>query len=219
MKGIIEFNPEDKTNKHRSQSEWKRVAMIRTYCDLDRYYAWFLKKRFNLELNRNLRGTHVSFINDRLDIDIFNEASKLFDGKEIEFFVENLPLSNGKHWWLRVYCPEAESIREVMGLERDPHFGMHLTIGYAIEKYPEDNTEITLYELKYKLKGAKYRKDLVEVANLLEQIKVLQDNELPIIKAKKDYLEHSKYIFNNCLNKEVYKRIPLSEQKIIEFKN
>jgi hypothetical protein len=30
----------------------KRVAIIKTDCELDSYYAWFLKKRFNLELKK-----------------------------------------------------------------------------------------------------------------------------------------------------------------------
>lgn len=137
VRGILDFSPEDKTKKHVSQASWKKVAMIRTNCELDRYYAWFLKKRFNLELVRNLRGTHITFINDRMDAKTFDQFSKLFDGKEIDFYVETEPRSNGEHWWLRVHCPEAESIREIMGLSRDPFFGMHLTLGRAEQRYPE----------------------------------------------------------------------------------
>jgi hypothetical protein len=137
VRGILDFSPEDKTKKHVSQASWKKVAMIRTNCELDRYYAWFLKKRFNLELVRNLRGTHVTFINDRMDAKTFNQFAELFAGKEIDFYVETEPRSNGEHWWLRVHCPEAESIREIMGLSRDPFFGMHLTLGRAEQRYPE----------------------------------------------------------------------------------
>lgn len=134
IRGIIEFSPEDVTRKHRAQSSWKRVAIIKTDCDLDRYYAWFLKKRFNLELNKNLRGPHITFISDRLEKEVFDEASKIFNGKEIDFYLELEPRGNGAHWWLRVHCPEAESIREAIGLSRDPYFGFHLTLGYANEK-------------------------------------------------------------------------------------
>lgn len=131
LKGILEFSPEDRTRKHRNQSSWKRVAMIRIDCDLDRYYAWFIKKRFNLELNKNLRGSHVTIISDKLDKSIFDEAAKIFNAKEIEFFIDIEARSSGLHWWLRVFCPMAESIRESMGLSRDPYFGFHLTIGHA----------------------------------------------------------------------------------------
>ena len=165
VRGILDFSPEDKTKKHVSQASWKRVAMIRTNCELDRYYAWFLKKRFNLELNTNLRGTHVTFINDRMDAKVFEQFAQIFEGKEIDFYVETEPRSNGEHWWLRVHCPEAESIREVMGLSREPFFGMHLTLGRADQRYPEG----------------------------------VEENNNSIMKIKKDYIEHSKYITDQCI--------------------
>jgi hypothetical protein len=150
VRGILDFSPEDKTKKHVSQASWKKVAMIRTNCELDRYYSWFLKKRFNLELVRNLRGTHVTFINDRMDAKTFNQFAELFAGKEIDFYIETEPRSNGEHWWLRVHCPEAESIREIMGLSREPFFGMHLTLGRAEERYPEGVEENNNSILKIK---------------------------------------------------------------------
>lgn len=142
LKGKIEFSPEDVTRKHKSQSSWKRVAMIRTDCELDKYYAWFLKKRFNLELNRSLRGCHVSFISDRLEKTVFDEASSLFNGKEIDFYVDIEPRSNGTHWWLRVYSPDAESIRMALGLSSVPYFGFHLTLGHANERNLEHSKYI-----------------------------------------------------------------------------
>lgn len=134
LKGIIEFSPRDVTRKHKNQSSWKRVAIIKTNCDLDRYYAWFLSKRFNLDLNRNLRGSHITFISDKLENDVFNEASNIFNGKEIEFYLELEPRGSTSHWWLRAYSPDAENIREVMGLSRDPYFGLHLTLGLVNPK-------------------------------------------------------------------------------------
>lgn len=133
-KGILEFDPQDRTKKHKFQSSWKRVALIKTNCELDLYYAWFVKKRFNLDLNRSLRGSHVTIISDRMDKSEFDKVSKLFNGKEIEFFINLSPMSSGKHWWMNVKCPDAESIRELAGLSRKPYFDFHLTIGYANEK-------------------------------------------------------------------------------------
>lgn len=131
-KGVIEFEPEDKTKKHINQSVWKRVAMIKTNDDLCEYYAWFLKKRFNLELNKPLRGSHITFINDRnTEVPYFEEAKEFFNTKEIEFYLDIEPRSNGEHWWLRVYCADAENIRSVAGADPKPYFALHLTIGYA----------------------------------------------------------------------------------------
>ena len=187
VRGIIEFSPEDKTNKHKNQSSWKRVAMIRTDCEMDRYYSWFLKKRFNLELNTNLRGTHVTFINDRMDVRVFEQFVQIFDGKEIDFYVETEPCSSGEHWWLRVHCPEAESIREIMGLSRDPYFGLHLTLGRADQRYPEG----------------------------------VEENNNSIMKIKKDYIEHSKYILECCKLHNLTSsdvRKPLNQHEIVEWK-
>ncbi len=133
MKGRLNFQPENKTKKHNKQ-DWKKTAMIMLKCDLDNYYAWFLEKRFGLEFVKVLRGAHITIISDKMDSNVFEQASKLFNGKEITFFYEIEPRTNNKHWWLRVHCPEAEAIREALGLTREPYFGFHLTIGYVNEK-------------------------------------------------------------------------------------
>jgi hypothetical protein len=147
-KGIIEFEPEDKTKKHLSQTSWKRIAMIRTHDDLCEYYSWFIKRRFNLELNKPLRGSHVTFINDaEREMPFFNESKALFDSKEITFYIDPEPRTNGEHWWLRVYCTDAESIRTVCGGNSIPFFAFHLTIGYA--------THLRLEHSKYILEVCK----------------------------------------------------------------
>jgi hypothetical protein len=160
LKGKIEFSPEDVTKKHKTQSSWKRVAMIRTDCDLDKYYAWFIKKRFNLELNKNLRGAHITFISDRLDEKIFDDASNIFNGKDIDFFIDIEPRTDGLHWWLRAYSNEAENIREVMGLSREPYFDFHLTIGHANEKNIDHSKYILEVCKKFEIISSEKRKPL-----------------------------------------------------------
>lgn len=134
VKGRLNFSVADVTRKHKNQSAWKRTAIIQTGCDLDKYYSWILKKRFSLDLNKNLRGTHVTIISDRMNMEVFNQGKSIFDKKEISFFFDPKNVkSNGKHWWIDVDCPDAENIRESMGLTRIPYFGFHLTIGHANE--------------------------------------------------------------------------------------
>jgi len=55
--GKIEFDPVNVTKKHDKQSSWKKVAMVRFQNNDDTYayYSWFLKKRFNLVLNKPIR--------------------------------------------------------------------------------------------------------------------------------------------------------------------
>ena len=133
IKGKLKFQPENKTKKHEKQ-DWKKIAMIQLKCDLDQYYAWFLTKRFGLDFVKNLRGAHVTIISDKVDPKVFQEVGKLFNNKEITFYYELEPRTNTKHWWLRVHCPEAEIIRESMGLSKEPYFGFHLTIGYVNDR-------------------------------------------------------------------------------------
>jgi hypothetical protein len=145
--GIMDWEPENKTRKHQTHSKWKRVAMIKTGCDLEMYYAWFLERRFNLVLNKTIRGSHVTFISEEIDFKTFEEASNLWHGKELEFFYEIEPRTDGKHWWLRVHSPQAEEIRQSLGLEREPYFAFHLTLGHANEKWIE-HSEYVLRQCK-----------------------------------------------------------------------
>ncbi len=131
--GNIKFEPEHVTKKHIKQYDWKRTAIVHTECDLYLYYAWFIRKRFNLELIRPLRGTHMTFINEVVDYEKFEEAKKIFDNKPLKFYHGIEPRSNGDHWWLRAYSQEAEEIRTMLGLERHPFFTFHVTIGRAAE--------------------------------------------------------------------------------------
>lgn len=168
LRGKIEFSPKDVTRKHEEQSSWKRIAIIKTDCDLDRYYAWFLEKRFNLKLNRNLRGSHITFISDKMNKRIFDDASKLFNGKEIDFYIELEPRSNAEHWWLRAFSPDAENIREAMGLSRQPYFSFHLTLGYANEKNLEFSEYILRQCQRYELISNQPRKPFDEYKEIID---------------------------------------------------
>jgi hypothetical protein len=143
--GKIVFDPKDKTKKHKSQASWKKVAMVVFEPDLRSkldgitgYYAWFIKKRYNLILNPPLRGAHVTFINDR-EADMNGKWEKVkskWNGKEIKLTISLEPRTDDKHWWVIVphECREQlHDIRAELGLGR-PYFGLHMTIGLANEK-------------------------------------------------------------------------------------
>lgn len=63
--GKIIFDPEHLTDKHITQSVWKKVVIIDFGPNLCEYYQWFIKKRFNLALNKPVRNAHVTLINVR----------------------------------------------------------------------------------------------------------------------------------------------------------
>ena len=147
--GKIEFEPEDMTKKHREQASWKRIAMVNFNDDVALYYAWFIKKRYNLELNRPIRGAHISFINDSLkDLtqngkisvkdanNTWDKVKAKWDNKNVPITLEISPRVGKQFWWLRVADEsryDLQGIRAELGLGK-PHFDFHMTIGYANEK-------------------------------------------------------------------------------------
>lgn len=146
--GKIVFEPENKTKKHLNQAAWKKVAMVLIDGDIAEYYSWFIKKRFNLELNKPLRGAHITFINDSIDDinnrmgsieekeELWNKLKEKWDGKKVNVVLNLRPFSDSTHWWLIIdhkHRDELHGIRSEIGLGR-PYFGLHMTIGYANEK-------------------------------------------------------------------------------------
>lgn len=131
-----QFDPPNKTNKHEAQSEWKTTAFVTLEgSEMHRYYAWFIKRRFNLELNKPIRDPHISVINDRLTEEqklIYAELKKEYDGKEVEMsFDPDQVRSNSKHWWIKCKCEEAEKLRIKIGLSPQPYMPFHVTIGHV----------------------------------------------------------------------------------------
>ena len=149
LTGKINFEPEDKTKKHLNQASWKKIAMVLIDGEICEYYAWFIKKRYNLPLNKPLRGAHVSFINDSMrdltqngkisEAEALNNwevVKKKWNGKKIDIVIDLDPKTDNRTWWLNIPHDEREglqAIRNELGLGR-PYFGMHMSVGYANEK-------------------------------------------------------------------------------------
>lgn len=152
MKGILVFDPINVTKKHNAQSAWKKVAIVKFDCELYDYYSWFLKKRFNLFLNKPLRGTHLTFINDIVDDDVYLKAKEMFDGKEVTVYYDPTIVRSNKsgHWWLKSESLDCANIRSVMGLG-DPYFGYHITIGLATHLQLEHSKYITDQCIRFNL--------------------------------------------------------------------
>jgi hypothetical protein len=157
LTGKINFEPEDKTKKHLNQASWKKIAMVLIDGDITDYYAWFIQKRYNLMLNKPLRGAHVSFINDSMRdltqngkiseteaINTWEEVKKKWNGKKINIVLDLNPKTDDRTWWLNVPHDERnglQAIRSELGLGI-PFFGMHMSIGYANEKNLEHSVYI-----------------------------------------------------------------------------
>ena len=152
IKGKIVFDPVNVTRKHSKQSSWKRVVMVEFKDVTWSYYSWFLKNRFGLKLNKPLRGTHFTVINDVVDNEIYEQARELFNNKEITIQYDPTVIrSNDKgHWWLKAYSDDAKNIRTAMGLG-DPYFGFHITMGLATHLQLEHSKYITRQCIKFNL--------------------------------------------------------------------
>ena len=149
LTGRIEFEPENKTKKHNLQASWKHIAMVMIDGDVTEYYAWFIKKRYNLVLNKPLRGGHISFINDSFkDMSLNGQRSieevkqvwenvkNKWDGIEIPIMLNLEPRFDKTHWWLNItreHCELLQNIRGELELGK-PFYGFHMSIGYANEK-------------------------------------------------------------------------------------
>lgn len=149
LSGKIGFEPENKTKKHTIQSSWKKMAMVYIDGELTEYYSWFIARRYNLTLNKPLRGAHISFINDSIKDLSVNETKTIeqieldwevvktkWDKKIVPVVIDLNPRTDDRTWWFNIPHDERallQGIRAELGLGK-PYWGMHMTIGYANEK-------------------------------------------------------------------------------------
>lgn len=154
IKGILEFDPINVTKKHLKQSSWKRTAIVKFNDDIPEYYSWFLQKRFDLRLNKPLRGSHLTIINDRFESDeLYRQARELFNGKEIIVKYDPILIRSNKngHWWIKADSDDARNIRLAIGLDPNPYFGYHITIGLATHLQLEHSNYILDQCVKFNL--------------------------------------------------------------------
>ena len=148
--GKLVFEPDNVTKKHARQAGWKRTAVIMLDEDISRYYAWFIRKRYNIPLSEPFRGTHLTIIADKVPNRFqYDWMHTQYNGKAIEVEFATDVRTDGHHWWLPARCVEAEDIREKCGLERDPFFAFHITIGNVYERYVEHSEYISDLIVKY----------------------------------------------------------------------
>ena len=136
--GKLEFDPVNRTKKHKEQSSWKKTAMLMLDGDMHLYYGWLIKRRYGIELNRPLRGSHVTFVNDKMRDDaLWNKVRDKWNGKEISIQLDVNAKTNSDYWWLKVVDGEGkqyfDKVRKELGLG-EPFFSYHMTIGWANEK-------------------------------------------------------------------------------------
>lgn len=131
--------------------------MVEIQDDSYKLYAWFIKTRFNIELNPPQRGSHVTFINDsyrdlsgngkitnkQVDENWARVKAK-WDGKIINVVHLLDPRTDDNHWWFNIPQEdraELHGIRAELGLGR-PFWGLHMTIGIIHPHYMDHSAYI-----------------------------------------------------------------------------
>lgn len=201
ISGTILFDPKEFTSKQIRQGEWKKTAMVmleeglkKGEKGLTEYYAWFIKKHFNLPLQKPLRGAHVTIVNDRasdMKNNNWEEVKKKWNGKQVDIYLHVDPFLGVKNrrgnycdWWLVVpyeYRDEIHSIREELGLRDRSYFGLHMTIGTALNFYPKFEEDYE-YPKQYGTKCMGMYEDSSEYIIKLAQNDKLNLGKIPIHK-------------------------------------
>jgi len=99
--------------------------------ELGRYYRSMARFRFGkgiyLRLIKPAWGTHITVI--RREVPTMPQDQVMhYAGTNVEFKYHNLR-TNSKHVWIDVNCPSLFSFREILGLQRNPQFPFHATVG------------------------------------------------------------------------------------------
>lgn len=130
LSGHLIFDPLEVTKKHENQSSWKKVALIQFDDEYDAVWRWYLKKRFNLKLNKPLRGSHVTVVNDRFtDLTLWNSLKNEINNKPVKLEITNDLGTNGEHWWLEIGDTSIlDEIRSKLKLDK-PFYPYHYTLG------------------------------------------------------------------------------------------
>jgi hypothetical protein len=102
-------------------------ALLQCDPEIQRYYAWFLKKRGMPVMLSKLWGPHISVVKheEPAQKDMWG-----LQGMEIEvkfYYTNYIRSDNGAHAWLDCYSPEMSQLRRAMGLPAKEWF--HFTIG------------------------------------------------------------------------------------------
>lgn len=131
LTGKLVFNPEKATKKHLRHKEMfnQQVCLALFDSDICKYYSWFIKKRYNIDLSLPFRGAHLTIIKESVDPVLFYELKEIYNNKTINIKYDVDPRTNGKTWWLKAHSNDAVNIRKTIGLDIKPKFDFHITIG------------------------------------------------------------------------------------------
>lgn len=153
LNGKLIFDPTDLTKKHVNQSQWKKIAVIQFSGDeYDDMWRWYLNKEFLLKVNQNIRGSHITFINDKFSKhNEWDYIKTRFQKQDISVEITNILRGDGNHFWLKPIVPDLISeIRIMLGLTPMPYYPLHYTIGLVNPKNIEESNYFIRNRIRFK---------------------------------------------------------------------
>ena len=135
--GKLIFDPPHLTKKQYDQSSWKKTAVVVFDDDLDGLYRWMIYKRYNIQLVKPQRGSHLTIINDRINNEkLWESRKRMFNNTPVKVYYDVDFRANHEYWWLKAKSEEGDNIRKLMNLG-DPYFSYHITVG-RVKDTPAD---------------------------------------------------------------------------------
>jgi hypothetical protein len=127
--GKLRYSP--KLTGDRSEKWW---VILDADPEIGRYYRnLFQLSQWNVrKLQSPSWAEHITVVRNEEPADSFKQFWHRYDGAEIVFSYCGDMESDGLYCWLPVECPKLLDIREELGLERNPLYPLHLTIGNIV---------------------------------------------------------------------------------------
>jgi len=130
--GYIKYDPYRGSMKKRT-SWW---AVVEIDCEITRYFRWWVKKEFWIDLKQPSWDAHISIIRGERPPEDLQHLWKKYDGQRVEFKYKHHVRQSGDttgsdrpdyYWFVEVDCPLLKQIRDEFGFPSD--WKQHITIG------------------------------------------------------------------------------------------
>lgn len=123
-KGTLKYFPIEGEENNRG---WLILQCDR---DISLYYSWFIQKKLGIRLQQSMHGSHISIVRGEVIHSL--QRWNAYQAYTLEFNYFHQIETNGKHWWLNVYSPCFIVLRQELGLDPQPVYDFHLTIGVLV---------------------------------------------------------------------------------------
>jgi len=113
----------------------KERIVLDTSPEILDYYHWFIRRRFWIELQKPLHGSHITISFHKYNKDIDWQRASYYDGETLPFKYDVEVVRGGYTkgfimFYLKVYSEELDAFKRDVGIIDDFGYkGLHLTLG------------------------------------------------------------------------------------------